>query len=58
MVIVIAIYQYLVTPVLKQDNIENHHVLEYINTNEQLNNCNDERKFEFGRNTERLSEWN
>ena len=25
-----GIYQYLVTPVLKQDNIENHHVLEYI----------------------------
>ena len=44
MVIVIAIYQYLVTSVLKQDNIQNHPVLGYINTNEQLNNCNDERK--------------
>lgn len=56
MVIVIAIYQYLVTSVLKQDNIENHPVLGYINANEQLNNCNDERKFKFGRNTERLSQ--
>lgn len=35
MAIVIAIYQYLVTPVLKQDNIENLLVLGYI---KQMNN--------------------